>query len=624
MERNGVNTVILSFNSTKTAQAIDIVSQRAIDALAAFGTPRLSRIRLNSHTLVLTACVPSQIAFSGGQMVILHGTAALTTSGRSMAAADIAPLVLRSGAASADAFEPPFLMFFGDASGARAISDATGIVHLFWWRDGACAALATSAALLARIFAAPLSFEGVYQSMTVGHRLGEATAFSGIRMAAAGVAASLVEGRIDLRYPEAAASTRLTETMDTGKRAISAAVARCLSADPDCGIELSGGMDSRMALAAMPFDLRKGRKAYTIGYPGSRDIEIAKGLAARFAMQHVVVDLSRFDAESPDVTWQRARRVAFRDDFSTNVIDRLAIDCVDDSLLGCARIGGVNGELARGFYYPLLPVTGPVTDRSADALIRYRLAVNDAAPRELFRLADRQTADADLHLTVASHLREHPQSLGLALDWFYLRQRMRHWAGAGISRATMSRMILAPFFHRDYIGWAMGLPVLAKKDSVGFCSVMSSLDPDLAAMPLDSMLTPAGMATGGIAARLALLRVKARKLGHKIGQKLGALAMDTVGSQQFLIKLADPELFGRIDWNGLSASGLFSDQGLEQFRAGDLARSRAGLGHILSLHFLNEYLNAPVTPGSVVTDLPLFHPASFALVPPSGTLARRD
>jgi hypothetical protein len=154
----------------------------------------------------------------------------------------------------------------------------------------------------------------------------------------------------------------------------------------------------------------------------------------------------------------------------------------------------------------------------------------------------------------------------------------------------------------------MGLPVLAKKDSVGFCSVMASLDPDLASMPLDSMLTPAGMARGGIAARMALLRVKARKLGHKIGQKLGALAMDPVGSQQFLFKLTDPELFGRIDWNGLSACGLFSDRGLEQFMAGDLPPSRAGLGQILSLHFLNEYLNAPVARGSVVTDLALHRP----------------
>jgi asparagine synthase (glutamine-hydrolysing) len=433
--------------------------------------------------------------------------------------------------------------------------------------------------------------------MIVGHRLSDATVYKDIKLIPPGARAILAEGKCMLVERERPAWPHSADLVRDGRNAITSAISRCLEADPHCAMELSGGLDSRMVLAATPKDSRTGRTAYTIGYPDSPDISVARSLAKATGMHHYIVDLTQFNDETTDTVWQRARRVAYRDDFSTNVFDRLTIDCVDDILLGIPRIGGVNGELARGFYYPTLPVTKPLTQDIAQRLLSWRLTTNDAAPMELFDKDVLFDCRASLKSAVEKALREAelPQ-LGDRLDYLYLRQRMRHWSGSALTRAMSHRTIFAPFFHSGYVAWAMGLPVQAKKDSMAFCRVLESLDSDLATAPLDSGLLPRTIAKGGISMHLALMQTKQKKILDKILQRFAGKRRINLGGAHFQSRLSRTEIREKINWDGIQSIGIFDTSALHRLKYGGINWNRSSISHIINLNFLNDYLNYKSNP----------------------------
>jgi Asparagine synthase len=66
----------------------------------------------------------------------------------------------------------------------------------------------------------------------------------------------------------------------------------------DVRLELSGGLDSRMVLAAVPPERRKRLTAFTIVAEGSRDAHVAGELARRYGMGCELVnvtDLAKLD-----------------------------------------------------------------------------------------------------------------------------------------------------------------------------------------------------------------------------------------------------------------------------------------------------------------------------------------
>jgi asparagine synthase (glutamine-hydrolysing) len=516
---------------------------------------------------------------------------ALTTNGRLVDAKFLLREHLRGGTAGFDGLEPPFLAISGNSSEVAGLSDAAGLGHLFIFQGRECAALGTSASPLARTFRCEFDPLGLFQQMMVGHRLLDITAFRNIKLVPPGAKAVLARGKYRLDRKNEESWRPCEDLIKEGKNAIVAAVDRCLTADPDCAIELSGGLDSRMVLAAIPKELRSGRTAYTIGYPDSPDIATARTLAASSAMDHQIIDLSQYNGESTDAVWQRARRVAYRDDFATNIFDRLIIDCVDDRLLGQARIGGVNGELARGFYYPGFPTRKPLTRDAAKRLLSWRLTTNDAAPSELFDATIVSNCRLALVNAVEEALGQGDFALlGDRLDHFYLRLRMRHWAGSAITRAQANRRIFAPFFHSDYISWAMGLPVPGKRDSISFCRVLELVDRNLASVPLDSTILPVTIAKGGIFTHMALAQIKQQKLRTKLRQRLTRKRKLNLGSAHFHNKLCSKEIVDILDWPAIYSTGLFDENALDRLRLGLIPWGRTSLAYIICLHFQIEYL----------------------------------
>ncbi|MEL7526110.1 MAG: asparagine synthase-related protein [Pseudomonadota bacterium] len=516
---------------------------------------------------------------------------ALTTDGRLLDANALLSEVAESGARQLDELEPPFVAIAGTKDAASAHSDFLGLGQVFSYQGSGCAAVGTSASAIARTFARPLDQFGLFQQMTIGHLLDNTTMFEDVTMVPAGSSAHLKDGTLSVQENHDHSAPPQSLRIEDGVDLVRKSVERCVNALPDAGMELSGGLDSRVVLSAIPEQLRAGRRAVTIGYPGSPDIESAKKIAGICDLSHEIVDLTQFNGESTETVWNRSRRVAYRDDFSTNIYDRLTIDCVDDFLLETSRIGGVNGEFARGFYYAAMPVEKPVTQESINRLLTWRLTTNDAAPEAVFNRDKKEAFHVQLGELVTRLVAGHQETLGSALDRFYLNQRMRRWAGSAISRAMTDRVVLTPFFHTDYIKWTRGISASSKKDSVALCQVLQGLDKSLANIPLDSGLLPAAIASGGFAMKFARFRQKATKLEKKLLQRFGGSRKLNLGGKNFQQKLSSKDLIERLDWSAIGDIDLFDKRTIEQLKSSDISGSRTTVGYFLPLNFQLEYFD---------------------------------
>lgn len=582
----------LSFSSVSDPASRSATIRRAACAVATLGSHKLLSHTIDDHHTLITNYPAEHTAIQNGTSLFLHNIAALGSSGELLKAPALLSQFLTVGRDCFSAIEPPYVAFAGSLDGIVATADHVGLGHVFLWNGPDCAAAATSAAVLAKTFRCEFDEAGLYQQITVGHRLMNKTIFQGVSMLPVGYTADLKDGRYSLkRTDEGAATAVLHDSIENGRSAIETGVARCLRADPSAALELSGGLDSRMVLAAVPPELREGRTAYTIGYKGSADIDVAGQLAKRHNLALNIVDLAQFNDETSEKTLARAKRLAFRDDFATNVYDRLTIDCVDDILADKPRVGGANGELSRGFYYAAMPIDKFPTQEAIDRLINFRLVTNDSMPSSLLESDIYRRCHSSLRDTVVEAMRCGPKPLGNALDHFYLRQRMRHWAGYGITRAMCNRPIFAPFFHSEYVAWAMTLPVDYKRDSVMFSKVLRTIDGGLARIPLDTGLVPDSLAQRGIWTRLAHVRLKSKKLRTKFMQHFLGLRHRTLGSEQSQVKFSRSEIVETINWSALKSMGFFKSNQLDLLRSGTIPRSRTTLGHILPLNFLLEYLN---------------------------------
>ena len=154
-----------------------------------------------------------------------------------------------------------------------------------------------------------------------------------------------------------------------------------------------------------------------------------------------------------------------------------------------------------------------------------------------------------------------------------------------------NRLILAPFFHADYFAWADHLPVEEKLDSRAFNKALTQINPQLAAISLDSMLIPSQLSDGGLMAHMSLMRTKASTLKTKIMQRVAGVRNSSLGANQFQTKLCTHEFVEALGRVGLESTGLFRAEGLSNLRDEKLPWSRVTFGYLFGLHFQLKYLS---------------------------------
>lgn len=262
---------------------------------------------------------PAQPAAAGGRRAWLDGEIinAVELAPALGAAADDACLILeltaaagaagvagsRHGATALAGADGAFCAVVSDpAAGAvKLISDRFGLRPLYWTvQDGRLLWSSNLGGFLGYPwFTARLDARAIDEFMTCGHLIGARTLFAGVELLEPGTVLTFTVADAAVtqdRYWEwggirPVGAMRINDAADELGRLLSHAVAERARPEERVAVSLSGGLDSRAILAAIP--PRGGPlPAVTFGRPGCVDIAIAQRVAALKGARHEVVPIT--------------------------------------------------------------------------------------------------------------------------------------------------------------------------------------------------------------------------------------------------------------------------------------------------------------------------------------------
>lgn len=489
----------------------------------------------------------------------------------------------------------PFRFLWADRRSGElgAVTDSAGLGQVFYASEDGVALCASSALLLGSLLGAGLDLDGIAAFALFGSFPFSRTPFSGVKKLLPAGSLRLAGGKIAVEEPGApylsdAADARTDRRhVDDVADALAAAVRAMHQAAPDGVLELSGGVDSRLVLAALPAGDRADHRAITLNSAGelSADARIARQIARLYGIEHEIVyplaqDQVSFALREEIPTL--LRKVAVGYDGLANPVDRLPLAIVSN-METQARFGGANGEIIRGYYYPLQPFSRPASDSLLARFVDWRLS-GDSSPKPAIFSA----GFAD-HLEAARRIMKeglHPLegSWGSVLDRVYMQFRVQCWIGAGsVGGRFRQHTVLWPFLDAGFLQAAMAAPPGLKRDSKLAFRVLARLAPELARLPLDTGVVPAAFAGDGVMPRLRNMGITARRILRRVKRRLHAKGVETLGSGMIVDNWARSGGWGNLDLAALAGSGVLDAAFLEKAAAEGAGLDRAGLGFVTLL-----------------------------------------
>lgn len=469
----------------------------------------------------------------GGFTVRLSRTAC--TRDRDVPTADL-PAVLADDAALGSLL-PPFAAAHraGPDTPVVVAGDWLGFRQLYWWRGDGLAAVSTSARALAVLAGDRFDQAGLGTQALIGWQLGDATVFDGVRVLPPATVATLERGTLALRrYAEPPSPHGPAPALDDAVEEMATILTewqtRYLDDHPETLLQLTGGHDSRILLAAVPEKMRTGLRAFTLGDPGNPDVTIAASLSARCGLRHQVHDLDEQRWPTPREAHQQALAAARALECLASPLALAPLLLAESQIEQGHRLSGLGGEVARGFYYAGQPTGATTSAHLVERLARWRLFSNEAVVPEALD-AEFAAQARESTLTLLKRLFA-PGDWLRATDDFYLNHRMHRWAGVHGTVAAVRRYYVNPMFDRRFIELALAVAPADKRDSLLLARLMTRLDAELAAIPLDSGLVPARLANPSAATRIAIRTATARKVVHKVRQRLTGARKPQFGAAQ--------------------------------------------------------------------------------------------
>ncbi|WP_158866149.1 hypothetical protein [Leifsonia sp. AG29] len=420
---------------------------------------------------------------------------------------------------------PPFA-----AAGVRdgsvvMVADSMGFRQLFRSRPHSAgrAVLSTSALLAGWARGAELDRVAVGVQSLLGWQLGQRTLFEGVRKLAPGATARLGSGGVTVTSSEEAAGEPrpLDHAVAEAAAVLRTTLASLLDEHPEAVLQLTGGLDSRLLLSAIPASRRRGLRAMTLSVPGSGDVEIASGISARYGIEHRVHGLADLGGIDPAEAWELCREAALRLDGMSDPVALAALGVGERGFEQGVRISGLGGEVARGFYYVGRVRDRPYTRKDAEQLAAWRMFVNEAVEPGLLTTEFAEWARDAANGEVYASLRRGGDEWFRATDALYLRDRMQRWAGATDTAVGYQRVVVNPMLDHDFLAICTALSPQDKAHSRFLAALQMELDPELGSIPLEGRPSPSAYAnpsflhpvaqtarTGTRLARKALQRVR--------------------------------------------------------------------------------------------------------------------
>jgi asparagine synthase (glutamine-hydrolysing) len=515
------------------------------------------------------------------------------------------PVDLGSAAGVLRRLTPPFAIVAcaGPHHPVVAATDTMGCRHLYWHQGDGWAGLSTSLLALACCAGAGPDWEALAVRSMLGFHLGTSSPFVEIRKLGPAGACALSNGRIEVaRYADSRSEP--TTSAPAPAELVRSAVTMLRSygeqaADLGPVIELSGGLDSRIQVAAIPRARRAGLRAATLHQPGSKDAAIATQVAAAAGLEHNLIPLAAIGELTPAAAWALVRDAALRDDCSSNPVSHAALDWAEERLGTDPRVHGAGGEIARGFYYLGQHQHQQATPALAARLARWRLTTNEAVDADCLGPRLARWVQATTIRQVTELLTGYDCDWLRATDEFYTWERVVHWAGLRLSASSAQRIMLSSFLHPDFVGIARACPPGFKRGSRLMAMILSELDPDLARLPLDTGYLPTQLAAPALPARARSYSAAGGKLVRKVRQRLAGAGRPSVGAPAITRLVlehwrSEPGLLA-----GVAATGLADGAWIARLLAGVCGADPATVGYLANLAVMAEAV--AVTPAMAMT-----------------------
>jgi asparagine synthase (glutamine-hydrolysing) len=473
-----------------------------------------------------------------------------------------------------------------DSASARIEADSLGVKHIYMRQESTWAAASTSSLCLGAIGRPQLDEASLGQLAILGHLVGSRTLLRDVTRVPVAHRAFLSEGRISA-VPIGAQATETA--VHGGAAAMRESVGLLLDAYPDLGLELSGGLDSRVLLASIPRDLRIGRSAITLGRSGDPDVVLARRIAEMAGLDHRIIAPIDARTLSPDSILEGVLSSARRREHAADALAAFALDAAESRAPLGPRLTGVNGEFVRGFYYPGGTPSPRISKRRVERLARWRLFVNHRADPALFERAWLREAEADIIETMTKALLSYHMPWREATDRFYVEQRIPNWAGPGYSHAVAERVVLAPFLHPTFMTWAGGVPPSERSRSAALAAVLCELDPELSRLPLAGGNRPSTLARRGTAAAAANSWRIGVKTARKVRQRLRGERLPPIGVEGLVAPVA-AALRGSRELRHVCELSILSPEAHTSFVQGAIANDQPSVSFVSNLVGLHRFM----------------------------------
>lgn len=346
-----------------------------------------------------------------------------------------------------------------------------------------------STALLAAAESLPrlhLDAQSIYEFAYNVTALGDDTVFEQVKLLGSGALVELTPDRATITrharpLPAAVESTPLPQRIERHRAALDHVIGAHLDGEAQVHCPLSGGLDSRLLLAA----IRRTRAeplVYVYGPPSSPDVTIARAIGAARGFpvawtdkQAASIDLDAFPAMVARNFHENDALPNFGNIFD-NGGNLSARDARHAGGLMAASGGG--GEVYRDFFYlPDRPFTAEAVARTFFA----RFLASDATDRFDPRRFIERIRDKMLDVMGRSgDLGPLPRPL---IDQLYPRFRCRALFGREISLESRLSPYLMPFLDQRVVAEAATLPAPLRRAGRFEAALLHAVDPDLAALP---------------------------------------------------------------------------------------------------------------------------------------------
>lgn len=422
---------------------------------------------------------------------------------------------LRSGDGLGD-LTAPFAAVLVDGDTVIAATDYLGLRHLYGVRGDGWAAISTSARLLGRLAGSGWDRAALGAYRLIGHHLGVATPYEGVVKLPAACRWRLTGGRLT-EEPYEEPIVELTSPVRDVARMLRSDVERTLDEHPDAVLQLSGGLDSRMILAAIPPSRRTGLRALTLASPDSGDHAVATRLTETYGLRRDVIDLGRLAFITPAEAYGLVRRAAVRSDGLGSPIAFAVLDWAEARAPDEPRFNGFGGEMARAFYYPAQRQHPRPTPALVDRLAKWRIFTLEPVDPEMLDPAYARETEAATLARLHDIFGAYETDWLTATDEFYRRERAHRWVGATLTGACLRYVTLSPLLHPAIPAAASALSPDEKRGSRFNARVLFELDPELARIPLDTGIRPSSLPTRGpVRSSYDFARRGARKVAQRL------------------------------------------------------------------------------------------------------------